>query len=148
VAPILMQLIFHLYLNQEQFENRVNQLSNQLLKQKGHPREIKQYTPVSAAELERLRQEITVLKQQLDRPLSSGKELQRELAQVRQELLNANQALATTRNDLYVIENSATWNISRAVISRMEKGRIISKILQVFRRKLNSISIDRWRRGK
>lgn len=141
VAPILVQLVFHLYLNQEQFENRVNQLSNQLLKQKGHPREIEQYAPVSAAELERLRQEITVLKQQLDRPLSSGKELQRELTQVRQELIKANQQQAIARNQLHAIQNSLTWRISRAAISKAEKGRMLSKVLQLLRQKMDSISM-------
>jgi hypothetical protein len=117
VAPILMELILNLYLNQGQFENRVNQLSSQLLKQKGDLAEIKQDAPVSAAELER------------------------ELTQVRQELIKANQQQAIARNQLHAIQNSLTWRISRAAISKAEKGRIFSKVLQLLRRKMNSISM-------
>jgi hypothetical protein len=73
--------------------------------------------------------------------LSSGKELQRELTQVRQELIKANQQQAIARNQLHAIQNSLTWRISRAAISKAEKGRMLSKVLQLLRQKMDSISM-------
>ena len=143
VAPTIMQLIFKLHQQQEYHKSRIDQLQKQLTKQSGHPREIKQDAVVSAAELERLHQEVKVLKQQLDLPLSSGKELQRELTHVRQELIKANQQQAIAQNQLHAIQNSLTWRISRAAISKAEKGRMFSKVLQLLRRKMNSISMPK-----